>query len=84
MKNLPVFLAEVKGLTSKEQPVQRSAPRDLRQGFGCKGRGQSGSTGSQSLLEYPSGLPDEGEELRPGPEDLGVHFLWNLGVKDLF
>lgn len=67
------------------------ALKDLSQGFCFEGIVHSGSIGLQSLLEYPtqltaraegSGMPDEGEELKPGPEDPGVHFLWNLGAKD--
>lgn len=90
MKNLPVFLAEelqAKGLTSKEQRVQRSERSKTR-----LLRGQR-TVREHWVAEYPtqlaagsegSGLPDEGEELRSGPEDAGVRFLWNLGVKDLF
>lgn len=77
MKNLPVFLAE-------ELQAEIDLQGTACPGIYCEGRGQSGSIGLQSLLEYPtqlatraegSRLPDEGEELRPGPEDPGVHFL---------
>lgn len=89
MKNLPVFLAEelqAQGLTSKEQHVQRSERSKTRLLL----RGQR-TVREHWASEYPTqlaagaeGLPDEGEELRPGPEDPGVRFLWNLEVKDLF